>query len=29
VQRIAADMLRPERMATALCGPDGVSVQVA
>lgn len=29
VRRIAAEMLRPERMATALCGPDGVSVRVA
>ena len=29
VRRIAAEVLRPERMATALCGPDGVSVRVA
>jgi predicted Zn-dependent peptidase len=29
VRTIAAEMLRPERMATALCGPDGVSVRVA
>jgi predicted Zn-dependent peptidase len=29
VRRMAAELLRPERMATALCGPDGASVQVA
>jgi predicted Zn-dependent peptidase len=29
VRRMAAELLRPDRMATAVCGPDGVSVQVA
>lgn len=29
VRRMAAALLRPEQMATALCGPNGLSVQVA
>jgi predicted Zn-dependent peptidase len=29
VRQMAAELLRTERMATALCGPEGASVQVA
>ncbi len=29
IRELAAGMLRPERMATAVCGPDGLAAQVA